>query len=316
MIKVLFALLCFMFLSACNSTSSSQDSKKSLLINIEPSQLLNHFQQLSSDTFQGRKVSSDGNLKAQQYIIKQLANISASPYKGKFKHSFQYSSGFKAKFGSNIIAEIKGNKDNLDYIVLTAHFDHLGKKGSKIFNGADDNASGTSALLSMAQQLVKQPLNHNVIILFTDAEESGLKGSKAFFEQNKALHSRIKLNINMDMLAGSRSSKKLHYIFHDLDKLLSKEDYEKFQHNHLYHELSIVKGFRKERYALNKRTNWLLASDHGVFYQNGVPFIYYGVGTHQNYHSQHDEFSNTNHKLLIHSTNAIYQQLLFLDQVI
>jgi Zn-dependent M28 family amino/carboxypeptidase len=54
---------------------------------------------------------------------------------------------------------------------LSAHFDHIGKKGNKIYNGADDNASGTSALLSIAQQLIKNPLKHNIILLFTDGEE-------------------------------------------------------------------------------------------------------------------------------------------------
>ena len=200
--------------------------------------------------------------------------------------------------------------------MLTAHFDHLGMKGNKIYNGADDNASGTSALLSIAEQLTKTPLMHNVILIFTDAEESGLKGSKAFIKENKELIGHIKLNINMDMLAGSINSHNLHYISRGLDTLLSHESFEQFKRNHLYQEFSIVKGFRRERHALNKRTQWLLASDHGAFHQNGIPFIYYCVGTHQNYHSHNDEFSNTNHQLLINSTNAIYQQLLFLDQAI
>jgi Zn-dependent M28 family amino/carboxypeptidase len=316
MIKVSFVFLCFFTLGACNTTNSSQKNKASLLLSIESKQLLNHFKQLSSDTFQGRKVSTEGNIKAQQYLIEQLTTISALPFKEKYSHPFKYNSSFNEKLGSNIIALIKGKKDNLDYIVLTAHFDHLGTKGNQIFNGADDNASGTAALLSIAAQLVNKQLNHNVIILFTDAEESGLKGSKAFFKQNKKLIGHIKLNINMDMLAGSPNSNKLHYIYRGLDKLLSESKFEQLKENHIYQELTIVKGFRKARHTLTKRTNWLLASDHGVFHKNDIPFIYYGVGTHKNYHSQDDEFKNTNHQLLINSTNAIYQQLLFLDQEI
>lgn len=316
MIKYLFIILCLFILGACNSTNSALTIKKALLISIEENQLLNHFETLSSDTFQGRKVSTKGSLKAQKYIEKQLINMSALPFKGKYRHSFQYKSSFNLVTGSNIVAFIEGTGTSDKYIVLTAHFDHLGIKGNKIFNGADDNASGTAALLAIAEQLTTKALKHNVLILFTDAEEKGLKGSKAFLKENKHFFSQIKLNINMDMLAGSKSSKNLHYIFHGLDKLLSKESIDKFQGNHLYQEFSIIKGFKRNRHELNKRTQWLLASDHGVFHKQGIPFVYYGVGTHKNYHSQNDEFENTNHQLLIKSTNAIYQQLLFLDKLI
>lgn len=318
MIKFLLTILCclLLFLIGCNSTGSNQENYQSLPIAIPPNKLLNHFQLLSSDTFQGRKVSTEGNLNAQKYIIEQFTQYSILPFKEKFVHPFNYNVAFGQKTGNNLIALIKGSQKKRGYIVLTAHFDHLGVKGNRIFNGADDNASGTSALLSIAEQLNKTPLKHSVIVIFTDAEESGLKGSKAFIEENHDLLSHIKLNINMDMLAGSKRSKNLHYIFRGLDKLLSIEKLEQFQQNHLYQELPIVKGFRRKRHTLNKRINWLLASDHGVFHQNEIPFIYYGVGTHQNYHSQRDEFSNTNHQLLVNSTNAIFQQLLFLDQQI
>lgn len=303
-------------LSACQSTSADKDNKRTLLINLEPNKILHHFQFLASDTLQGRKASSRGNIKAQQYIIEQLTQLSVTPFKGKFVHTFNYGGSFSDKTGSNVIAAIEGTNASKGYIVLSAHFDHLGKKGNKIYNGADDNASGVAALLSISELLIKQPINHNVIILFSDAEEQGLKGSKAFVKENLPLLSSIKLNINMDMLAGSKTSKKLHYEYRGLNKLLTQQDLVRFKRHHFYQELSIVKGFARNRHALNKRVNWLSASDHGSFHQKGIPFIYYGVGTHKNYHSESDIFSNTNHELLIHSSNAIYQQLLFIDQTI
>lgn len=316
MIKTLNSLLCLVILLGCNSTNINKVGFKPLIYKIESRQLLHHFETLSSDTFQGRKVSTQGSIKAQKYIIEQLHQLSIAPFNNKFTHSFEYNVTFSKSKGSNIIGYIEGTDKNLGYIVLTAHFDHLGTKGKQVFNGADDNASGVSSLLSISEQLAKTPLKHNVIILFTDAEENGLKGSKAFLKENQYLLSQIRLNVNMDMLAGSKNSKRLHYIHRGLNKLLSKESIEKFVKNHNYRDFSVIKGFRKERHALNKHTSWVKASDHGVFYSNGIPFIYYGVGTHRNYHSQHDEFINTNHQLLINSTNAIFQQLLFLDQTI
>lgn len=301
--------------SACQSTNTVEYLKP-LTINIKSEQLLNHFKVLSSDTFQGRKVSTTGNKKAQQYLIDQLSTLSVQGFKGQYKHSFHYGSSTYPKSGNNIIAFIPGSNEANKYIVLTAHFDHLGTKGNRIFNGADDNASGTSALLAMAEQLVNQPLSHHIIVLFTDGEENGLKGSKAFIHDNQELLKNIKLNINMDMLAGSKRSKNLHFIARGLTKILTDNQLTMFYQNQQTRELSVVKGFKRERHSLNKRTHWLLASDHGSFHQAGIPFIYYGVGTHSNYHSPSDEYLNTNHQLLINSTNIIFQQLLFLDQAI
>lgn len=317
MIKLLFTYVCFLLLlTGCKSTGSNKENYQSLPIEISPNNLLEHYQVLSSNAFQGRKVATQGNLKAQQYIISQLKQFSVLPFKEKFTHSFDINSMFSTETGNNVIGIIKSSEKSVGYIVLTAHFDHLGIKGNKIYNGADDNASGSAALLSIAEQLAKQPINHDVIVLFTDAEENGLKGSKAFLKQNQHLMSEIKLNINMDMLAGSKNSKNLHFISRGIDKLIVKHKRQQFNQNHLYHELAINKGFKRGRLSLDTRINWIKASDHGVFHQHGIPFIYYGVGTHKNYHSQHDEFENTNHRLFIHATNAIYQQLLFLDQEI
>lgn len=303
-------------LGACQSTSAEKSIKQTLFITLEPNKLLQHLKKLSSDTFQGRKTSTKHNIQAQQYIIEQLTQYSVQPFKGKFTHPFKYSSSFGEKKGSNVVAFIEGSNKSSDYILLSAHFDHLGKKGNKIYNGADDNASGVSALLSISELLVNQPIKHNVILLFTDAEEQGLKGSKAFVDDNLTLLTRIKLNINIDMLAGSKTSKKLHYVYRGLNELFPQHTVDKFNNNHLYEQLPIVKGFTRNRHTLNKRINWLHASDHGSFHKKGVPFIYYGVGTHQNYHSENDVFSKTNHQLFINSSNAIFQQLLFIDQII
>jgi len=285
-----------------------------MLINQES--LLEHLKQLSSDEFQGRKVATAGNLKAQQYISTQLKNLSVLPFKNKFVHHFEFHSFLKTTKGNNVIAFIEGSHKKDEFIILTAHFDHLGKKGGKIYNGADDNASGTSALLSIAEQLQAQPLNHSVIILFTDAEEANLKGSKAFVRQNSNVLDKIKLNINMDMLAGGKSSNKLHYLQKGLTTLLTEDDFIAFKNSHNFIETNVVKGFRNRLRGQHHKTNWVKASDHSTFYDNGIPFIYYGVGTHKNYHTPEDNYENTNLTLFINSTNIIYQQLVTIDSVI
>ena len=130
---------------------------------------------------------------------------------------------------------------------------------------------------------------------FTDGEEINLLGSKAFISQNPDVIKKTALNINIDMISGESRTKSLHYISQNLStistakmnmlNLITVDD--KF--------FSVRRGFRgteKRHRSIYNRTNWEMASDHGVFYKANVPFIYYGVGVHKNYHSENDTFEN------------------------
>jgi len=288
-----------------------QVDTRSHVINKEP--LLKHLSYLSSNELGGRKIASEGNKMAQEYIITQLENSSILPLNKEYQHKFMIKNVFNVIEGSNIVAMIPGS-DNLDsFIVLTAHFDHIGKRGNKIYNGADDNASGTSALLALAQQLIKTPLKHNVILLFTDGEESNLRGAKAFAKDHQTIMNHVELNINLDMIAGNKRTTKLRYLSRGINDLLTEANMESLQTLQNSFDIPVKKGFRVKRLGSNKRINWLMASDHGVFHRAGIPFIYFGVGTHINYHQYSDTFSNVNHDFFHLATSAIYQQLIFID---
>ena len=143
----------------------------------------------------GRKFASVESSQAQNYIISSLADNNVQPFQEKFRHSFKHKSFLYQKEGHNIIGYVKGTSFPDQYIVLSAHYDHLGKKGSRVYNGADDNASGTAAVLSFAQAIGRMPLKYSVIFLFTDGEEVNLLGAKAFINQQKHLLPQIRLNI-------------------------------------------------------------------------------------------------------------------------
>jgi len=283
---------------------------------INENNLLAHLQVLSSNQFSGRKFSTPGNKLAQDYIVSTLKELSIPAFKNTYQHNFSQKRLFQTKQGTNIIAFIEGKKHTEHYIVLSAHYDHLGSKGHKVFNGADDNASGTATLLAYADLLINKPLDYSVILLFTDGEEVNLLGAKAFISEQKQLLNRIKLNINIDMLAGNYKTKVLRYIKHDFDQILSTSGQDKFNDCLNTQAIRIKKGFntRRRSSSLATKTNWRMASDHAVFYQNNIPFIYFGVGTHKNYHTVKDNYENINPEFFIDATKAIYQQLLFLDK--
>lgn len=151
---------------------------------------------LSSDALEGRKVGSIGNSLAREYICSQLDSL-------KIEYYIQY---FAVDLGNNIVAEIRAEKPlyNSEYIVIGAHYDHLGIKNNKIYNGADDNASGSAMLLQLARLLSvnADKINRNIILVWFDAEEIGLVGSDHFAYNPMFVSSLsdIKLMINLDMV--------------------------------------------------------------------------------------------------------------------
>ena len=281
--------------------------------------ILEHLRVLSSDEFSGRKFASLGSLHSQSYLVTTLETIDISAFNHQYRHSFEQWGFFQSKQGTNIIAYIPGTHHVDEYIVISAHYDHLGSKGNKVYNGADDNASGTAALLHYAKRLSQTPLKHSVILLFTDGEEVNLLGARAFIAEQEKLLSKFKLNINLDMIAGSKHTKKLRFISKDLDKVLTRANLSEFtklqRHFKIHSKTQLTAGFKipnRVNGRLN-RTNWRMASDHGIFSKAGIPFIYFGVGTHKNYHSEFDDYDNINQDLFLSATEVIFQQLIYLD---
>jgi Zn-dependent M28 family amino/carboxypeptidase len=272
---------------------------------------------LSSDKFLGRKIATQGSKLTQQYIKNTLVSDGVTAFENNYIHPFTKVELFTKINGANVIGIIKGSKYPKKYLVLSAHFDHLGGKGNNIYNGTDDNASGTAALLIFAKKIQAAPLDHSVIVLFTDGEEAGLYGSKAFVKQNKNLLANIKLNINIDMISGYKQTRSLHYIDKGLSTLIGKEAYQNFK-RYKTAAIKIKSGFKQTgRVSLmvGRKSSYISASDHGIFNKKRIPFVYYGVGVHPNYHTKKDDFAHANLDFFIKATDFIYQNLLFFDQV-
>lgn len=306
-------LLLLQSLSGCSNTSSATHLVKLDTSLVDKSSLIEHLSVISSDRLEGRKIGTKGNIETQRYLRDKLIEIEVQPFKSHFLHQFN-SGKSKNKLGVNIAAVIPGREKSSKYIVLTAHYDHLGRKGRRIFNGTDDNASGTAALLSLASKIAIEPLAVSVLVLFTDGEENNLSGSKAFVKQNSALIENVILNINLDMISGVRSTKALHFISRRLEQIStnSKESLSLVSVEEA--KFRVKRGFNQERTSgINKRTNWNMASDHGAFHQAKIPFIYYGVGTHENYHSENDNYENANLEFFHKSVNFVYMQLKHID---
>jgi Zn-dependent M28 family amino/carboxypeptidase len=157
---------------------------------------------LSADDMQGRRAGTEGNTKARLYISAQAAKLNDgdAPTEQSFSWITTRRNGeTRTVDGTNLILTIPGKSEEGPILEITAHFDHLGVKDDEVFNGADDNASGVGALLAILKSFRAAPPEHEVRIIWLDAEEMGLTGARHHIENQR--NNRARVNLNLDMIA-------------------------------------------------------------------------------------------------------------------
>lgn len=248
--------------------------------------LLRDVKVLSADSMQGRLSGTEGNLMAQEYILKRFEEVGLQPFNGSYKQHFQINTKrAQVEQATNLIGYIPGKSDKV--IVVTAHYDHVGQRDGEIYNGADDNASGVGALLAAAAHFSKHPPKHTIIFAALDGEELGLSGAKAFLEQPPVPLQHILLNVNMDMLGINQKG-----------ELYASGTY---HYPQLMPYLQRVKPRSKARIMLGHdrpeqgKDDWTGQSDHFRFHERGIPYVYFGVEDHPHYHKPSDDYENINH---------------------
>lgn len=239
--------------------------------------LTRHVYFLASDSLQGRDAGTIYADKAARYIVQQFEEIGVEPYyKEGFYQPFE-------KYGTttfkNIVGVIPGNDPVLkdEYIIIGAHYDHLGVKNDKIYNGADDNASGTATIIEMARILKarQSQLKRSVIVVAFDAEEDGLWGSNYLSEQLDL--SKIKLMMSVDMVGWLHEGKtlRLHGAATVKDgKKVLQEEAKKMHMDVTIHDFE---------------TSVFGATDTQGFAKKGVPTLYVTTGLKSPYHKPEDD---------------------------
>ncbi len=263
-------------------------------------QLLDFTEALSSDELAGRETGSPGAAKARSMIKQRFVTAGLVAYKLGYEHSFKHGpldDPNAQKTAINLI----GRKDGIDadgpYLVVSAHYDHLGEGGGEIFNGADDNASGVAALIAVAEWFAENPPEHTVIFVAFDAEEEGLMGARTFVRNPPVPLEQIALNINLDMVARADESELYAAGAFHTPQLVPIIDQASAAS-----PLSVLRGHDRPS---DGDQDWTLLSDHGPFHQAGVPFVYFGVEDHDDYHQVSDEFSKIDPDKFLRAVEAI-----------
>jgi Zn-dependent M28 family amino/carboxypeptidase len=272
---------------------------------IDRKQLLGDVEILSSDVYEGRKTGSKGNELASNYIVSRFKKIGLSFYQDSFKHPFNFNNGKGNPVkGTNLMGYVKGRSKNV--IVVGAHYDHIGITDSLINNGADDNASGVAGLLAMAEYFKHHKPRNTLLFIAFDAEEMGLQGSYSYIKNPVLDGNRIKLMINMDMISHN-----------DKGELYAAGAYKNPEFKEILKEADEDTGikilFGHDDPKLGKE-DWTMQSDQGPFAQNNIPFIYFGVEDHKDYHKPTDDYQNINKDFFYGASNAILNSTIQLDR--
>lgn len=274
---------------------------------------------LSSAQMQGREHDTQGSEIAQQYLIRRFAESAVKAFNQypDYKQAFSFKRALTQIDGTNIIGYMSNSdtpKPHPKYIVITAHYDHLGIQSGKLFYGADDNASGVAAMLAIASFLPMIDLHHSIIFLATDAEEKGLIGARVALDYFPIELSQIVFNLNLDMIAqvgkpakihlsGSRSAPQFKILVEDTRRRLTDSSV-KLMGEH---------RSQRKRTSMLGKVDYRRASDHAVFIQHDIPFLYLGVKAHRFYHTEHDSYERINQTHFLQVINIVKQVLITAD---
>ncbi len=167
---------------------------------------------MASDEMNGRANGSEEIEKIATWLSDKFQKYGVIPLEGQKSLFQEYPVDGQNAMYKNVIGYIpaKNNKDNYSYIVLSAHFDHIGKRGIMICNGADDDASGIVTLLGIAKNIYENNVRLDCPIIFAafSGEERGRLGSKYFCTSNIIPLNRAKLNINFELVGRSEENGK------------------------------------------------------------------------------------------------------------
>ena len=299
-------------LASCQTVTPTPAPAPATAVPAASQQLLDDVRTLSADDMEGRDTGSPGGERARAYIVARLEamGIEAPPV-GRlqpFEAEVPSRSGLIRYKGTNIIGLIPGARVADRYIVVTAHYDHVGTSGGQIYNGADDNASGVATMLELARRLKAKPPEHSVLIVAFDGEERGLIGAKHFVQAPPVPLSSIALNLNFDMTSRAETDGHLWvtgtYQNPTLRPLLQG----------IAPDGAISLAFGHDTPQDTGSDNWVEASDHGPFFKANMPFLYMGVVDHPDYHRPSDDFERITPSAFISSTELAIEGFRSLDQ--
>ncbi len=250
---------------------------------LDSARLLADLARLAHDSMGGRGAGTPENAKARAWLASEFQRIGLEPVAGRVTHDFvrpPRRAGGDSVRGANLLGVVRGRRDPSKVVVVSAHYDHVGTRNGEIFNGADDNASGTAAVLAMAAHFKAHPPEHTLLFALWDAEEVGLQGARAFVAAPPVPLASIVANVNLDMVSRN-----------DKGELYAAGAHPYPQVRPILEALvpAAAVTLKLGHDSGGGQDDWTSQSDHGAFHAARIPFVYFGVEDHPDYHRPTDD---------------------------
>jgi Zn-dependent M28 family amino/carboxypeptidase len=316
----------YLFFTALTLLTISSNSAQSLIDRtmnridyantITAEDLSTHLYQFADDKMQGRMTGEPGQKMAAEYLKNFYVSqdIKAPNMDGEYFQIIPaeyFSRMNESKPSENVVAFIEGSEKPEEIIVLSAHYDHVGMDENVVYNGADDDGSGTVSMLEIAEAFQAAVKNGNgpkrsILFLHVTGEEIGLYGSQYYTENPIFPLENTVCNLNTDMIGRIDPDKadnpnyiyligsdKLSQVLHDVSESVAKE----------YSDLELDYKFNDE----NDPNRFYYRSDHYNFAKNNIPIIFYFNGVHEDYHRPSDTPDKIEYELMAKRAQLIFQ---------
>lgn len=278
--------------------------------------MLDDVRLLASIEFEGRKTGTPGNKLARQLIAGRFKALGLKAFAPGYLQPFSFthrSMRTKTETGypdaANVIGYLTGTAAPEKFLVISAHYDHLGIINGVTYPGADDNASGVAALLAFAAYFKTNPPKHSILFAAFDAEEIGVRGAAAFMAAPPVSREQLVMILNMDMISQNQRNEIYVAGIHHRPWLRPY-----VAEAALRSPAKVFPGHDRATKLAGGAEDWTHSSDHGPFHAAGIPFLYFGVEDHPHYHQATDTFANFNQVFFGRTAQLILDMALVLDR--
>jgi hypothetical protein len=312
---IIFCLQIFIFCSFTTLQSQIKTVDPTVYAStITASELKERLYIYASDEFEGRETGQPGQKKAIEYLKNQYISLGISSPLGDDDYFQEIPKEYLKKDiegSENVVAYIKGSEKPDEILVVSAHLDHLGVKDGQIYNGADDDGSGTIAVLEIAEAFEKAVKDgyrpkRSILFLHVTGEEKGLLGSKYYTDVDPIFplaNTVADLNIDMVGRIDPNHEKDGNYLYLIGSNMLSTELHSISEEiNKKYTHINFDYTYNDEK----DPNRFYYRSDHYNFAKNNVPVIFYFSGTHEDYHKSTDTPDKIEYELYENRVRLIF----------
>lgn len=311
-------------------------------------EVFGHVRFLACDAMAGRSAGSPQGAIAAAYVAAELAKLGLQPAgtDAGFEQRFERVHGFIKRDGAkagdapvleplkvtcrNVLAWLPGTDNEVadEFILLGAHYDHLGQRGDEIFNGADDNASGVAGMLAVARALVRGDHKPRRSVLFVafDAEERGIAGSETFARKPPRSLQKLVTMINLDMIGRRRLLDRKDMAFAKrlvgipdapaVGVLGTSQSPELAAIAHAVFAADELPLFAPENFGVLASVIEKQAagrSDHAPFERRKIPFLFFSTSENDDYHQPTDTLDKVDAATLWRISRCVYRTVLAVD---